>query len=90
MKLETNDTEQRDRNDAVATTAAAADDRARRQLTRPPDEARIWRYLSLARFLALLHDGALFFSRLDELEDRFEGFAAKPSWERFIGRVTPG
>jgi hypothetical protein len=40
------------------------------------DQTEIWRYLDLYRFLALLSQGALYFSRLDELDDKWEGKCA--------------
>jgi hypothetical protein len=39
----------------------------------PPPETPVWRYLSLAKLLSLLHTEALFLSRADLFEDRFEG-----------------
>ncbi len=43
------------------------------------DQTEIWRYLDLYRFLALLSQGALYFSRLDELDDKWEGSAPRTS-----------
>lgn len=37
-------------------------------------DALIWRYLDLAKFLSLLEKEALFFVRLDKLQDPFEGY----------------
>ena len=39
--------------------------------------ARIWRYTDLAKFLSLFDRSALFFPRLDKLEDPFEGSFTK-------------
>lgn len=39
----------------------------------PPDETTVWRYLSLAKFLALLKTKSIFFSRADFFDDPFEG-----------------
>lgn len=38
----------------------------------PPKSSRLWRYLDFPKFVALLRDRALFFSRADCLGDRFE------------------
>ena len=38
-----------------------------------PPETRVWRYMSLGRFLTMLHTSALFFCRVDKLEDEYEG-----------------
>jgi hypothetical protein len=40
-------------------------------------KARIWRYTDLAKFLSLFDRSALFFPRLDKLEDPFEGSFTK-------------
>lgn len=44
---------------------------------KPSDNAKIWRYMDLTKFLSLLHKEALFFSRSDLLGDRFEGSLPK-------------
>ena len=36
-------------------------------------EAKIWRYLDLAKFLAMIEKKTLFFCRIDKLGDPFEG-----------------
>ncbi len=38
-----------------------------------PDEAVLWRYMDLSRFLSLLEDEALHFARSDYMSDRWEG-----------------
>ena len=38
-----------------------------------PAGATLWRYMSFAKFVALLDRESLFFSRADRLEDNFEG-----------------
>src|ERR1700730_3104477 len=45
----------------------------------PPSNAgaRIWRYTDLAKFLSIFDRSALFFPRLDKLEDPFEGSYTK-------------
>jgi len=40
---------------------------------RPPAKARLWRYLDLPKYLAMLDTGSLWFSRADLLGDPFEG-----------------
>jgi hypothetical protein len=40
---------------------------------RPPPEAKLWRYLSFAKFAALLDAGQLHFTRVDKFDDHFEG-----------------
>ena len=39
----------------------------------PEGNAVLWRYMDLAKLLALVSDRGLFFSALDTLGDRFEG-----------------
>jgi hypothetical protein len=40
-------------------------------------EILLWRYMDLTKFVALLHDRALYFARADELGDPFEGSLPK-------------
>jgi hypothetical protein len=40
---------------------------------RPAPEAKLWRYLSFAKFAALLDTGLLHFTRVDQFDDHFEG-----------------
>ena len=46
--------------------------------TTPPDDETLWRYMSTHKFASLLAEAALFFVRIDQLEDEYEGSAAKP------------
>ena len=39
----------------------------------PPDDAWVWRYLDVGRFLTLVHEKALYFSRPSEMLDSWEG-----------------
>jgi hypothetical protein len=39
----------------------------------PPDQAMLWRYMDLAKFVLLLESSALWFSRADQFEDPLEG-----------------
>lgn len=43
----------------------------------PPDDTTIWRYIDYTKFIAMLEDKALFFSRGDRFRDRFEGSVPK-------------
>lgn len=47
------------------------------KLALPPDETVIWRYQTFTEFLAMLTEGALFFCRLDQLQDQWEGVYPK-------------
>lgn len=47
------------------------------QFETPADDVNLWRYMDVARFVALLDSKALYFARLFELNDRWE--AARPS-----------
>lgn len=51
----------------------------------------LWRYMDLGRFVSLLKTKQLFFSRVDSLEDRFEGSFTKPHYEMRakVGAVGP-
>src|SRR5258706_7426529 len=40
---------------------------------RSPPNAKLWRYLSFAKFAALLDAGQLHFTRIDQFDDHFEG-----------------
>jgi hypothetical protein len=39
----------------------------------PPAETPVWRYMTLAQLLSLLHTQALFLCRSDLFDDQFEG-----------------
>lgn len=41
----------------------------------PPENkmAKIWRYMDFTKFVSIMEDNALFFTRIDELNDPFEG-----------------
>ena len=56
----------------------------------PQGDNQIVKYLDLTKFISLLQRKALFFCRLDKLEDRFEGTAPKaniPSRKEWYRRV---
>src|SRR6266446_1748276 len=44
---------------------------------RPPDDTVIWRYMDFAKFVSLLSDRRLYFSRVDLLGDVYEGVYPK-------------
>jgi hypothetical protein len=52
----------------------------------PHDDQPIWRYLDFAKFIALLDDSALYFSRADTFVDTFE--AAVPVADRQAARAA--
>ena len=43
-------------------------------ITPPGDDATLWRYMSLEKFVSILATRNLFFTRVDRFEDPFEGF----------------
>lgn len=40
---------------------------------KPHEDAKVWRYMDLARYLSLLQSEALHFARADQMSDRWEG-----------------
>lgn len=62
-------------------------------LGEPPMEQVIWRFMSRWKFADLLRHQALWFSRLDQMEDEFEGHLPKanlrPSYEALSEAVGP-
>jgi hypothetical protein len=51
-------------------------------MVEPDEDTKVWRYLDFTKFVSMLDKRALYFSRVDKLEDRFEGAYAKASAER--------
>jgi hypothetical protein len=49
---------------------------------KPPANARIWRYMDLARLASLLATKTLWFARVSDLEDKFEGSYPVPTARR--------
>lgn len=43
-------------------------------ITLPKETDFLWRYMSFEKFVSLLSEESLFFSRVDKFEDPFEGF----------------
>jgi hypothetical protein len=58
-------------------------------LSSPPDDTRIWRFMDIGKLLWLLSSSALYFSRLDLLRDPYEGFVTDMSSAEFE-RHIPG
>ena len=61
--------------------AATVDHKAFVQPVEP--SATIWRYMDLPKLVALLATEALYFPRLDQLEDPFEGSLSKEEYEHW-------
>lgn len=53
----------------------------------PKSDYKIVKYLDLTKYVSLLQKKALFFCRLDKLEDKFEGTTSKPNRELRIKRL---
>lgn len=47
------------------------------EIKTPEDNIIIWRYMNIEKFLSILENSELFFSRLDVLEDKYEGHLPK-------------
>jgi hypothetical protein len=59
---------------------------------KPPPEAKLWRYLSFAKFASLLDSGLLHFTRVDKFDDHFEGAWPQQdivAWQRMQGFNVP-
>jgi hypothetical protein len=48
-------------------------------MTRVSEDRKIWRYLDFTKFVYLLKKEALIFTRVDKLEDQFEGSYSRPT-----------
>lgn len=58
-------------------------------LTLPPDDSVLWRYMDLARYLALLQQSALHFVRADQMRDKWEGAYSRANaalWDKYRER----
>jgi hypothetical protein len=53
-----------------------------------PNEIGIWRYMDVARFLTLISERNVYFARLHELGDPWEGVWPKTTSDRFLFRKT--
>ena len=49
----------------------------------PKPDTKIWRYMSFTKFMSMLTDSALHFSRADIFEDKWEGAVPESIWEEF-------
>jgi hypothetical protein len=53
----------------------------------PDENSVLWRFMDFTKFVSLLKDNALFFTRADKFEDTFEGAKGllknKPKWDKF-------
>jgi hypothetical protein len=53
----------------------------------PADNIILWRFMDFTKFVSLLKENALFFTRADKFEDPFEGAKGllknKPKWDKF-------
>lgn len=45
----------------------------------PDESTTIWRYMDFTKFVSMLVKGALYFTRSDKFEDKFEGTIPKPT-----------
>ena len=52
--------------------------------------ATIWRYMDFAKYVALLRSKALYFPRLDKLDDPFEGSISREEYEGIIETARVG
>jgi len=59
----------------------------KRAYKKPTDETVLWRFMDFTKFVSLLKDKSLFFTRADKFEDPFEGAKGllknKPKWDSF-------
>lgn len=54
------------------------------------EDTKIWRYMSFAKYASLLNKSALFFARVDKLEDKFEAKYPKNIFDpNFEAGLTP-
>jgi hypothetical protein len=53
----------------------------------PRNDARIWRYMDLGKFLSILHNSILFFSRVDLLRDPYECMPNPSTVEDYLRRT---
>ena len=55
------------------------------RISTPPPDARVWRYMSFAKFASTLSKNQLFFPRATQLGDRFEGTQPQPNLDYWRG-----
>jgi hypothetical protein len=57
----------------------------------PTDKsAKIWRYLDFAKFVSMLDTETLYFPRLDQLPDPFEGSLSKAEYDHWVNVAEEG
>jgi hypothetical protein len=52
-----------------------------KDITLPPEDTIVWKYLDLSKFLDMLLCRQLFMSRSDKFEDQYEGTFSEPTFE---------
>jgi hypothetical protein len=55
------------------------------RIEEPPDDARVWRYLDLPKFIDLLNTSTLYLSRIAVLGDPFEGSYPRANAVELLG-----
>jgi hypothetical protein len=50
---------------------------------KPPPVIKLWRYLSFAKFAALLDAGQLHFAHIDQFDDHFEGIWPQQNYAKW-------
>lgn len=55
----------------------------------PGPDQPVWRYYPTSKFLAALQDGSLWFSRLDQFDDPFEGYGPLGNMASLTGPIEP-
>ena len=57
---------------------------------RPPEDqsTKLWRYTDFTKFVSMLVNKGLFFSRIDKLGDRFEGSITKADYQALAQKYT--
>ena len=63
------------------------------EIEKPNDDDRVWRYMDFTKFVSLLNNSALHFTRGDKLEDPFEGSFPRVNVQlrprRYKGKMPP-
>jgi len=54
----------------------------------PPDTAKVWRYIGLAKFLSMLDTSSLWFARIGTFEDAYEGTLSTPAFNAFWAQLV--
>jgi hypothetical protein len=58
------------------------------EIKTPEDNIIIWRYMNIEKFLSILENSELFFSRLDALEDKYEGHLPKKNKDIIVNLIN--